>query len=112
MVYDKDYRYLYKEKERLVDKELGPRYRSDEALQGESYSNFKNRIIKDEIKSIREKARTVYPAWIKMPEESMEDFKKRLTAIKIGYIEKLPAWKRGPDESEEDFKKRFTSIPK
>lgn len=112
MGYDKAYSYLYKEKERVIDKELGVRYRSNEALVGESFTEFKKRIVREESISIREKARYVYPAWIKMPDESDESFKKRLVAKRIDEQERIPAWVKAPNESDEDFKKRFKSLPK
>lgn len=113
MGYDKEYSYLYKEKERIIDKELGIRYRSNkESLVGESFREFKARIIKEEIQSIKEKARQVYPAWIRMPHETEEEFKRRLVAKRIDEQERIPAWVKAPNESDEEFKKRFTSLPK
>lgn len=112
MGYDKEYSYLYKEKERRIDKELGARYRTNEALVGESFREFKQRVIKEEINSLQEKARQVYPAWIRMPHETEEEFKKRLVAKRIDEQERIPAWVKAPNESDEDFKKRFTSLPK
>lgn len=108
MGYDKNYSYLYKEKDRVIDKELGPRYRSNEAMVGETYTEFRNRIINEE----RQKAREVYPAWIQAPGESDIDFKKRLVAKRINEQERIPAWVKAPNESDEDFKKRFKSLPK
>lgn len=112
MGYDKGYSYLYKEKERVIDKELGPRYRSSEAIPGESYREFKTRIISEEMQAVRNKARDVYPAWIQAPGESDLDFKKRLVAKRINEQERIPAWVKAPNETDEEFKKRFTSLPK
>ena len=112
MGYDKEYSYLYKEKERRIDKELGARYRTNEALVGESFTQFKQRVIKEEIEQIKTKAREVYPAWIRMPHETEDEFKRRLVAKRIDEQERIPAWVKAPNESDEDFKKRFTSLPK
>lgn len=112
MGYDKEYSYLYKEKERRIDKELGARYRTNEALVGETFTEFKDRIIREEMISIQQKARQVYPAWIRMPTESEEEFKKRLVAKRIDEQERIPAWVKAPNETDEEFKKRFTSLPK
>src|SRR6185437_6160339 len=109
MGYDREQDQIYRKKDRLIDKELGPRYRTDEARQGESYRDFKKRIISEDLKSINEKARLVYPAWIQAPGESNEDFRKRLTSINPDSPPKYPAWKKAPNETEEQFKKRFTA---
>jgi len=112
MGYDKEYSYLYKEKERVIDKELGQRYRTNEANIGETYTEFKKRIVREEIQSIQEKARSVYPAWIRAPGETEKDFKQRLVAKRINEQERIPAWVKAPNETDEQFRKRFKSLPK
>lgn len=109
MTYNRDYQQFYKTKERVKDKELGQRYRSDEALQGETYTEFKKRITREELQSIQLAARKVYPAWVQMPDETDDAFKKRLYSVHLGVSEKIPAWKKAPDETKDQFKKRFTS---
>ena len=109
MGYDRVYHQTYKAKERIIDKELGQRYRSDEAKQGESFSDFKKRVINEDLQAINEKAKTVYPAWVRMPGESEEAFRKRLVSINPNEPPKYPAWKKLPMETPEEFRKRFTA---
>ena len=109
MVYDKAYQESYKARMKLIDKELTPRYNSGEALPGETWTEFKNRTLKDELQKVTEEARKVYPAWVKMPNETQEEFRKRLVAVNLNEPPRIPAWKKAPDESDSEFKKRFTS---
>ena len=109
MVYDRSYDQIYKANERIIDKELGQRYRSNEALNGESFTDFKKRIIKEELQSIKENANKVYPAWVRMPNETEQEFRKRLVAKRPDDPEVYPAWEKAPNEPDEEFKKRFTA---
>ncbi len=100
-VFTKEYRTESKRKLRELDKELGNRYRnSNEALAGETYSEFKKRVMAQE--------RTHYPAWLQMPNETDEEFKRRIKAVDID-MKTIPAWIKLPDETEQEFKRRLTS---
>lgn len=108
--YDKQARTIWKANQRKIDKELGFRYRNgNEALPGESYTEYKHRMIKEELKSINEVTNKLYPAWVRMPNETQEEFRKRLVAKRENEPPTYPAWKRMPGESEEEFQKRFTA---
>jgi len=109
MGYDKVYDQLHKGNQRLIDKELGIRYHSSESIQGETFTEFKKRIIREEMQSLQEQANKVYPAWVKMPNETEEEFRKRLVSKRPNDPKIFPAWKRMPNEQIEEFKKRFTS---
>ena len=110
MGYDKQARTIWKANQREIDKELGFRYRnSNDAIPGESFTEYKSRMIQEEIQSLRDNANKVYPAWVKMPNETQEEFRKRLVAKRENEPPVYPAWKRMPGESAEEFHKRFTS---
>ena len=109
MGYNRLYHQNYKAREKIINDTLGPRYRSDEAKPGETFREFQKRITKEEIEKVQEQAREIYPAWIKMPGESDEQFKKRLVSVNPNNPPKYPAWKKAPNETEQQFKKRFTA---
>lgn len=108
MGYDRAYQQEYKAKAKLIDNELGPRYRTDEARQGESFSDFKKRIIKEELEAINTQAREIYPAWVKMPNETADEFRKRLVSVRPNEKKYRP-WEKMPNETEEQFKRRMFS---
>lgn len=120
-VYQKDYKAIQK----IIDDELQVRYKTQEALPGEDYTHFKKRmtkgitesiqkeiddIVRKETDKVIESARKIYPAWIKMPNETSEEFRKRLVSKSIEDIPTYPAWKKSPTESKEEFRKRFTKL--
>ena len=109
---DKDYRALYKEKDLAIDKEFGPRYRTNEAMPGETYGDFRKRKMAETLEDA-DKTK-VYPPWVKMPGESNEHFKRRLVKSRVGEPKKYSGFERMPGESEKDFKKRWFSrkVPK
>lgn len=110
MGYDKASRTLWKANQRTIDKEIGFMYRNNnDSLPGETYSEYKRRIIKEEQESIAEDARKVYPAWIRMPNETQEQFRRRLVSVNPNDTPTYPAWKQMPGESKEEFVKRFTA---
>jgi len=107
--YNREYHQNYKAKQKLLRDTLGPRYNSDEAKPGETFTQFEKRITQEEIQKVKEQARKIYPAWVKMPNETEEEFRKRLVAKSPDDKPKYPAWKKAPNETEEQFKKRFVA---
>ena len=110
MTYDRLYQQNYKAQKKLIANNLGPRFRSGEGLPGETYTQFEKRIVKEEINKVQQEAKKIYPAWVKMPNETSEEFRKRLTAKSIEDKPTYPAWKKAPNETPEQFKKRFTKL--
>ena len=109
MGYNKLYHQNYKAREKIINDTLGPRYRSDEARQGETFTEFQKRIINEEMEKLKQQAREIYPAWVKMPGESDKEFKKRLKSVNPNAPPKYTAWEKAPNETQEQFKKRFTA---
>ena len=109
MAQDKETFRIYRSNQREIDKQLGIRYRSEESVHGETFTQFKERIIAEELEVLRQKANKVYPAWCKMPNETESEFRKRLVAKRPNEPKKYSAWEKLPGESEEEFKKRWTS---
>lgn len=108
--YDKSSRTLWKANQRKLDKEIGFMYRNNnDSLPGETFTQYKRRITQEEIQSIRETANKIYPAWVRMPNETQEEFRRRLVAKREYDGPTFPAWKQMPGESLEEFRKRFTA---